>query len=627
MVFNIRLKVLIGFVLLLILSSIIQAFTFTITRHYILSQIRSFHSIQAQKGASEIQDFFTELNDLGYSIAVAYKENNLNIDQIVNFTLKNHRHIKKITILSPIGKELAKYDVIGNVTDDKLTYEISSESFREAITGNNAISKVYYIEKNLGPHLDLFTPIFGDDSHMLGVVKMQINLSQINEELVDIKLGEGFVYVVDSEGSLISHPSQEFVLERPNLSSRSVITSILNKKQLLQEDKQYINENNSNVVAEAVQIDGYQWIAVFERPTSDALGFLSFIRNIFIITLISSICFLLLIAFFLSENLTSSIRKLHLSIQQFEVNHAHKSIIIASGDEIEQLSRAFANLIGRLVSREKSLKEKTARLEDANEKLKTLDHLKDEFVYIASHELRTPMTAIKNYLWLVLHKESKNLSEKIKIQIMRAYISTEHLIKLVQDLLTVSRIEGKRFVLNVESINYVNVCKDVIDTLGVTALKKNIQLKLNQDDGIYKIKGDRTRISEIIQNLVGNAIKFSPEKSVIDVNIQKNGHMIETRVIDRGEGIAKADMPRLFQKFGRLAHSYKKVAEAGGTGLGLYISKQIVEAHGGKIWVESEEGKGSTFIYALPFEGTPEEKAATRRARETAKRVVTKKEK
>ena len=268
-----------------------------------------------------------------------------------------------------------------------------------------------------------------------------------------------------------------------------------------------------------------------------------------------------------------------------------------------------------------------ANLQHANQQLRELDHRKDEFVYIASHELRTPMTAIKNYLWLVINKESSSLSQRVKLHIMRAYVSTERLIKLVQDLLTVSRIEGKRLVLNIESINYVDLCRDVIETLSITAAKKNINLKLEEEEGVYKLKGDKTRASEVIQNLVGNAMKFSPERSVISIKISKNGHMIETRVIDTGEGIAKADMPRLFQKFGRLAHSYKKVAEAGGTGLGLYISKQIVEAHGGRVWAESVEGKGSTFIYFLPFEGTPEERAATKRAKETAKRVEMRKEK
>ena len=146
MMLNIRLKLLIGFVLLLILSSVIQGFTFSITREYILSQIKSFHGIQAQKGASEIQNFFTELNTISQGITKSYKERGNDIEQVANFAIKNHEHIKKITILSSLGKELAKFDTNGMTLEDRLSYEISSESFRSAVTGKTAISKVYYIE-------------------------------------------------------------------------------------------------------------------------------------------------------------------------------------------------------------------------------------------------------------------------------------------------------------------------------------------------------------------------------------------------------------------------------------------------------------------------------------------------
>jgi signal transduction histidine kinase len=253
-----------------------------------------------------------------------------------------------------------------------------------------------------------------------------------------------------------------------------------------------------------------------------------------------------------------------------------------------------------------SLQETSEKLKKANIQLKEADELKDEFVYIASHELRTPMTAIKNYLWLALNKYQKGMDEGLKKDINRAYISTERLIKLVQDMLTVSRIEGKRLVLNFEEIDLIELYKQIIDEIKVTADKESISLTLVPPQQPVKIEADRTRILEVLQNLLSNAIKFTPRGGSVTISIEKTADNIITRVSDTGYGIPEEDMPRLFKKFGRLGHSYKKVAESAGTGLGLFISKQIVEAHKGTISVTSEVDKGSTFTYTLPIRPTIE---------------------
>lgn len=246
-------------------------------------------------------------------------------------------------------------------------------------------------------------------------------------------------------------------------------------------------------------------------------------------------------------------------------------------------------------------KQSTNQLKRANIRLKELDKLKDEFVYIASHELRTPMTAIKNYLWLVLHKDEAKLPDKIRGYLIRAYISTERLIKLVKDLLTVSRIEGNRLALSFQPVDIYGLCTSVRDMLVINATQEKIKLVLKPRDDVLKVSADRDRITEVLQNLISNALKYSPTGGTVEISVEKKNHDAVVHFADTGPGIANTDIPRLFQKFGRLDHSYKKVGEAGGTGLGLYISKQIVEAHGGKIWVESTVGKGSTFSFSLPL--------------------------
>lgn len=279
-------------------------------------------------------------------------------------------------------------------------------------------------------------------------------------------------------------------------------------------------------------------------------------------------------------------------------------LIISTSKTERQLTEYERTMIDRFAEGAGVALDNARLLEEviqANIKLKELDKLKDEFVYIASHELRTPMTAIKSYLWLALNKHNKALDENLKTDIERAYISTERLIKLVQDMLTISRIEGKRFDLNKEEFKLREIIMQVFEELKIKATEKKIEFTAKPCPENPTIIADRVRIGEVLQNLLGNALKFTPNGGKISIS----GHVIDGHVeiciADTGPGMTKEDLPYLFQKFGRLEHSYSKVAESGGTGLGLYISKQIVEMHGGKIWVDSEKGKGSKFYFTLPI--------------------------
>lgn len=236
-----------------------------------------------------------------------------------------------------------------------------------------------------------------------------------------------------------------------------------------------------------------------------------------------------------------------------------------------------------------------------NDRLKELDKLKDDFVSIASHELRTPMTAIKSYLWMIINKSTMKLDEKTKSYLDIAYTSTERLIKLVGNMLTISRIEGKRLELAVTKLDLPDLVKDVFAEVIIKAHEGKIKLTLNAPKKPIFVMGDKDKLHEVIMNLLGNSLKFTPCGGSIVVAVKPHDRSVDVSVTDTGPGMSPEDKEKLFHKFGLMGSSYAKTNNASGTGLGLFITKQILAMHKGHITVESELGKGSTFTFTLPL--------------------------
>jgi len=243
----------------------------------------------------------------------------------------------------------------------------------------------------------------------------------------------------------------------------------------------------------------------------------------------------------------------------------------------------------------------------ANERLKELDKMKDEFVSLASHELRTPMTAIKSYIWMLL--ENKMIQDEKGIEYLRhAYQATDRLIDLVNDMLNVSRIESGRMIINPAPVNLPELVTDVIAEVNPAAQKQGVMIETNAKTvSLPPVQADMNKIKEVFINLIGNAIKFTPSGGKISINLGQQDSMVTASISDTGKGIRPEDMSKLFTKFGMIEENYLQRQPAKGTGLGLYICKSIVELHGGKITVTSKgENQGTTFTFTLHKASLPQ---------------------
>lgn len=268
-------------------------------------------------------------------------------------------------------------------------------------------------------------------------------------------------------------------------------------------------------------------------------------------------------------------------------------------DKEKDLIRGFTDVVGITVQNAKlytSVQKISADLKIANEKLTELDHLKDEFVSLASHELRTPMTAIKGSLSTILDGYAGDISKESRDFLTAAYNENDRLIRLVNNLLNISRIEAGRFTFTVTPIDLDKMASEVVSNLQMAAKEKNMYLRFEKDGILPQARGDEDKVKEVFINLIGNALKFTWTGGVTVKITQKDGGLMVS-VSDTGPGITREDQDLLFKKFSQARQGYSK--QTGGTGLGLYISKQIIEGLGGKIWLESEIGKGSTFYFTL----------------------------
>jgi signal transduction histidine kinase len=336
-------------------------------------------------------------------------------------------------------------------------------------------------------------------------------------------------------------------------------------------------------------------------------------RNIALLTLLV-ICAGIAVTVLLVKVIAGPINELATAAKRIAEGDLSSKVPTKSRDEIGELATSFNRMAEAIEQREGELRSHAEKLDRLNSQLlaqqdelkqfnaqlEAASQHKSQFLANMSHELRTPLNAIIGFSGILLNPSLGKVSEPERREFLGNIVTSgRHLLDLVNQVLDVSKIEVNKLPLKQTSFSVANVLESVRQTVEPLAEEQRISIVTDVDPALGTLIADETRFRQILYNLLSNAIKFTPEAGTVTIRAQLSGDWAEFSITDTGIGIKPEDRERIFQEFERVEMTAGRRFE--GTGLGLTLAKNFVELHGGKIWVESELGKGSTFSFVMPL--------------------------
>ena len=299
-----------------------------------------------------------------------------------------------------------------------------------------------------------------------------------------------------------------------------------------------------------------------------------------------------------AENLRLQAEQLAITAKEKEEVRRNLAVaaeqLATTAKEKEEVRRNLAVAAEQLATTAKEI-------ESANKELHSLDLAKDEFVSIASHQLRTPLTAIKGYVGMLLDGDPGPINDKQREYLGEMRRANNRMIDLITALLNVSRVDLGAFSVEPEPVNMEEIARGVLKEMEIKIKDKKFRVETSFEKGLPLLSADPKIIRMIFQNLLSNAVKYTPSEGTISLDIKKDGSFILISVADTGYGIPESVQTKIFTKMFRADNARAK--DPDGTGLGLYIIRATIEQIGGKIWFKSTENKGTTFYTSIPLEG------------------------
>jgi signal transduction histidine kinase len=308
-------------------------------------------------------------------------------------------------------------------------------------------------------------------------------------------------------------------------------------------------------------------------------------RNLFIAAATGALVLALLLGFVLSWSLIGPIQRID-----------SRLAAIASGDFSGQVDVTNRDELGALATNVNRMNDELQRL---YRELETASQHKSDFLASMSHELRTPLNAIIGFSQVLHEGMVGDVNEKQKEYLEDILSSGNHLLSLINDVLDLSKVEAGQVELDIAPFSLRDALERGVVMVRERATKDGVQIAITETSDVNVVDGDERRVRQVIFNLLSNAVKFTPAGGSVDVSAAQVNGEVQVSVADTGPGIAREDLDRIFEEF---QQTEAGLEQREGTGLGLALSKRLVELHGGRIWVESEIGEGSTFVFTLPAE-------------------------
>ncbi|MEK7150916.1 MAG: sensor histidine kinase [Patescibacteria group bacterium] len=495
--------------------------------------------------------------------------------------------------------------IIDSQTNQIINRAVRSEEISISIEENNFV-KLPYVQsvkdkgryigpvRHLasGPRVLIAAPIRGENGTITNnIILADINLDSIQspDNLVRsveaVHIGRrGYMVLVDNLGRLLARGdvsnADQFVAGSSLVESSRVRQVLVGEKfNGFQKTDRYNSFLNGEVVIGAgAAVEGLGWGLFVEWPRDDADIVIQAIRNQMLGVLVGSIIIVLLLAPLFSGRIVKPIHDLEVHAAEIEKGNFETKIVIKTGDELEELGSAFNRM---------------------TEGLKRLKELQKEFVFIAAHELRTPVTATKWSLSLVLDGTLGAVPEALRDTLEKIKQANDRLVQLVNDILEIARNDAGRLKVEVSAQDIAPAIRAIMTEAEPLAKEKSITLSYEALPNAPAVLMDPSRVKEVAMNFISNAIKYNHAGGWIKIYHERVGDTLLTHVEDSGFGMSSEDQQHMFEKFFR--SETKEIKNIIGTGLGLFITRELVEKMNGKVSFRSELGKGSRFSFSLPL--------------------------
>lgn len=500
--------------------------------------------------------------------------------------------VSEIRAIDANGKERLKVSRIDVDEFDSGRDFRNDSTFSMALTSGTGYSTTYF-KHGSEPYLLMAVRDKGASGW---VTLVELNLRFIGDVVKQIHAGDkGQAYVIDRANHLVAHPNASYVLRQSDLSNLPHIVALRGGSGPTSVSLDGVSLEGEKVLAAFAPVGVAEWSVIVEQPLSAALV------PVYSTILRTGVLFLLGIvvalaaSYWLARRLTEPVVTVQRGAARIGSGELATRIQVDTGDEIESLADEFNRMAARLEESysglEQKVKEKTAQLELANRH-------KSEFLANMSHELRTPLNAVIGFSDVLKEQYFGALNEKQLEYAQDINASGQHLLSLINDILDLSKIEAGKMELEATNFSLRGAVGNSLTLIRERALRQNLTVEAHFADGLDEVVADERKVKQVLINLLTNAVKFSYPNGRVFLTANRVQSDIVVSVSNTGPGIAPADQAIIFEEFKQL--NTMNTAKHEGTGLGLSLARRFVELHGGRIWVESQEGQDATFSFTLP---------------------------